>query len=576
MTGRVSNLYIILLGIFFAGGFTVLGTSLYRLQVSNIGTAAGNLAEQTTRTLSTAGRRGRILDRNGTVLADVRAAHRLVCRPESFRSRRANTDLVDAIDEAVGRVFETIGTPRTVTRDQIAAHIRFRSAIPLVLVQRLDDTAFARFEEHAFKFPGFETDVIDERVYPLGTVAAHVLGYTGGVAAPDHVGLTRYYDAEKELRGRSGVEAGYNDYLAGAGGETRVTVDARGFRVGEKITREPMPGLDLVLTIDIRIQRALERAFGTCTGAGVVLDPRSGAVLAMASSPAFDPNVCTPVLTRDVYDTLTNAPAKRLQNRAIEEVYPPGSTFKPITALAALRAGADPDTAYECAGVYRKIHCWNRYGHGAVRLEDAIRESCNTYFLTLGDVWGGDCILAEARRFGLGAHTGIDIPGERAGNLEPWKTPSSMGQGDITTTPLQMAVVCAALANGGDIYAPFLHDVGDAPAPVGRIDADPAHLERVRRSMRAVVEEGTGRRIAVRYDNGRAKHRLAVSCAGKTGTAQRAHGRKDTWIIAFAPYDRPTVAISLVIENGDSGGLTTAPKAQTVLAAIFGEKEVER
>lgn len=608
-----SRWLIVALGAVFVFGELVLGISLFRLQVLNVADSRESQAMQTIRRVRVPGMRGRILDRNGRVLAECRPSRCIQCNLEEFQRRGAASNTVAAVDSAIDALSRAMGIPRQISARGIARHLQTASAVPLVAWQDLDEQTFARFCERAHEFPGFTDHVAAERTYPFGSLAAHVLGYTGR-GDPEGFENDPVYFSEKDMRGRDGVESYYNRYLSGVTGERRVRVDARGFRP----TRErqslmgnagsddvaPASGLDLPLTLDVRIQHALEHELEGVTGAGVVLDPRDGAVLALASAPTFNPNECVPTLTHAMYTALTNAPAKRGQNRAISEGYAPGSTFKPITALAGLATAWMPEDEYNCQGVYRlgdlRLHCWDRYGHGAVNIGTAIEQSCNTFFCNLGTAVGSNAVITAARAFGLGSRTGIDIGGEYSGVVpdDEWKRrwynerwypgdtcQMCIGQGMLLVTPLQMAVVAATLANGGRVYRPYLYarrEGSSAVSAVRRIPYDAEAIDLVRKSMKAVVETGTGRAILVRTEQPqtpgarRRRFRLKVDCAGKTGTAEIGRGetkRKNTWIIAFAPYDDPTVAIAMLVERGESGGKTVAPRVHNVLACIFGEEE---
>ena len=585
---RVSSFAILALTAFFALGLAVLATTLYHVQVDDVARFRKSLENQATRRISIPGRRGRILDRTGRVLADSRPVHDVVCRPEFFRRSGSWSNTVEAIDTELTRLASALRLPRAVSRERIAHHLRESSALPMTVWRDIDDGTLARLAERTADFPGFSDALRAERIYPCGSFAAHVIGYTGR-SRPDSVAgdTVVHYFEELEMKGRSGVESYYDSYLAGAPGERRVRVDARGFRQDAgTVEREPEHGPDLRLTIDPGLQRVLEEALEGQSGAGVILDPRDGAVLALASVPTFNPDEWT-----RRHRELLEDPTRPLFNRAVSGLYPPGSTFKPITATAALWQMEEgsfawtPDDTYDCPGVFvlgdMRLHCWDRYGHGPLTLEKAIEQSCNAYFCNLGHLLGTNALFRAARAFGLGARTGIDLNGEAAGALsgEPWYAghtcQTAIGQGLLQVTPLQMAVACATFANGGKVFRPYLHlrEPHDPPvSPVRTLPCAPENLELIRLGMRAVVETGTGRRIRTRYGEGRARFDIKVPCAGKTGTAERGRGRKDTWIIAFAPYDRPTLALAMVVENGESGGKTTAPLAHHVLAYAFGEE----
>ena len=612
---KISVWFILSLGAVYLLGFVALGTTLFRMQCVDTGEFKADLAQQNTRRIRVPGLRGRILDRNGVVLATCRPSHCIQCNIEEFQRRGDAQKTVTAVEEAIVRLADRLGLtrPASLTPERIARHVKRASAMPLMLWEDVSDETFARFAEHAEEFPGFEATTRPERFYPCGSLAAHVIGFTGR-SRPDDADSAHFF--EHDMRGRDGVEAFYNRWLTGVVGERRVRVDARGFRPTKQ--REalmeddmdadyaPTPGMDLRLTIDKDVQEEVERQLEGVTGAGVVLDPRDGAVLALASSPTFDLNDCVPRLSQDVYATLTNAPAKRLQNRAISESYAPGSTFKPLTAIAALANGWLPDDEYTCQGVYKlgdlHLHCWDRWGHGPITLRTAIEKSCNTFFCNLGTAIGTNAVIGTARAFGLGSPTGIDLSGETTGVVpdDAWKRKytrtherwypgdvcqMSIGQGMLLVTPLQMAVVTAALANGGKVFTPYLlarTDDQPPPKPVRTVPFAPDYIALVREGMRDVAESGTGRRILTRQEEvepGSYKKRrfnLNVTCAGKTGTAEIGRGetkRKNTWVIAFAPFEKPTVAIAMIVERGESGGSTVAPRVHAVLARMFGETE---
>lgn len=604
---RVGALPLAILFSFFGAGLAVLACSLYKVQVQDVAAFRSNQSRQFLRRVQIPGRRGRILDRNGEVLAEGRPGVCVACYPDEFRKPGSWTNTVEAIDAAANALCAAIGRKREISRKRIERHVKDSPPMPLILAQDLDDAEQARFAEHSSAFPGLAFYVREERVYPRGPFAAHVLGYVGrerpdqpapAGAPPEALAeapRVNYYNPE--LRGRDGVEKYYDRYLAGSLGENVMEVDSRGGMRNVWTGREARPGPDIRLTIDSKVQTTLENALSGLVGAGVVIDPRNGDILAMASSPAFDPNDFEPFIGEKEYAALRDNPAHPLLNRAIAGQYAPGSTFKPVTALAALSSGAiDAHRAYDCKGVYRlgafQLHCWNRWGHGPIALKEAISQSCNTYFCDAGRQAGTNAVISAARAFGLGSRTGIDLLGEAAGTVpdaawkrkrlnEPWYPGDlcqmSIGQGFLLATPLQMAVVCAALANGGDLVRPRIAlpaTEQERGRRAGRLPFSAEDIESVREGMRAVAEEGTGRRISTRQTADGAAMRLNASCAGKTGTAEIGSGenkRKNTWVIAFAPYEHPTAAVALVVEDGESGGLTAAPRVHDVLAAIFGE-----
>jgi len=613
---RTSPWFVWSLGAVFVFGLFVLGMALFRLQVLSAGDYREDQERQAMRRIRVPGMRGRILDCQGRVLAECRPSRCIQCDLEEFQRRAAITGTAQAVDIAVTCLAACLGVPRAVSAEDIVRHVRTKSALPLVVWEDLEAEPFARFVEHASDFPGFEENIRPERIYPYGSLAAHVLGYTGR-GVPDADPAAPVHFEEQEMKGREGTEGYYNRFLQGVSGERHIRVDARGFRPTRARQEQlepsveggvaPSDGLDMRLTLDITLQAAVERTLKDQTGACVVLDPRDGAVRAMASAPTYDPNDCVPRLSAQMYAMLTNAPAKRGQNRAISEAYAPGSTFKPITALAALSAGWGAEDEYDCVGVYRlgnmRLHCWDRWGHGPVNVRDALKFSCNAFFCNLGTAVGTNAVISAARAFGLVQVTGLDLGGEVPGVVpddewkrrnynEPWYPGDvcqmSIGQGMLLVTPLQMAVVAAALANGGDLYRPYLHehDRREGVKPVGHVPFPAADIALVRQGMRDVAETGTGKRILTRVEDDpsvppwkRGKFRLRVSAAGKTGTAEIGRGatrRKNTWVIAFAPFEAPTLAVAMIVERGESGGSTVAPRVYEVFRQAFGEEPILR
>ena len=548
-----SDLSVLAVGVIFVAGLVALGFRLAQVQLVDAAKHSYDGARQAIRSVLTAGPRGRILARDGTVLADNRASVSIVVNPEGFQ-RRSWNDTVLAISNAVDAVAATIDMPSALTTNVIARHIRQKLARPLVVWRDVDDEAIARFAEHAMEFPGFSCIETEERTYPQGRLAAHVIGFVGR-RETESAGGEKFNFRDKEMCGREGLEAFYDSYLRGSSGELQVTVDARGFAVDETVVREARRGPDLRLSIDVAVQRAVERQLRGERGACAVVDPRNGAVLALASAPSYDLNL----------------------------LVPHGSTFKPVTALAGLRAGVPPEATYDCTGVFElggmKLHCARRWGHGPIDMRHAIKESCNTYFSNLGCDIGTNALFFAARAMGLGAKTGIDFPQDSAGVVPsaeykrshydlPWYASdlahASIGQGQLLVTPLQMARLVGAIGTGF-LARPRLN--ADSPVECMLLPFSAQELAVIREGMRMVVDGGTGYR---------AGEGVAVAVAGKTGTAEVGLGvtrRKNTWFIAYAPAEKPTVAIAMVIENGESGGGTTAPKVNAVLKAIFGELE---
>ena len=574
----VSDISVVATGLIILVGLTALGVRLHHIQLRGAAQYAYDGSRQSVRRVQTAGERGRIVDRCGRVLADNRTVSSLAINPEHFQ-RRTEAATEQAIATAIAAAAALIDCELAVPARDIHRHLRQVRSLPLVVRRDVDDAVLARFAEHERELPGFTC--IEERVrhYPQGSLAAQVLGYVGRNLTEGDGGDERFSFREREMRGRGGLEDYYDTYLRGVPGETRLVVDALGYTWEEEVLSAPRKGPDLKLTLDCDLQRVVEAQLEGERGACVVLDPRSGDILAMASAPVFDPNDCVPVMTSNLYVRLTQGRDKPMLNRACSEHYLPGSTFKPVTALAGLRAGRLAEETYECIGAYgangRKIRCARRWGHGVLDVRYALRESCNPFFCSWGVSVGVEALVVAAREFGLGAKTGVDFPAERAGFVpnaaerprEEWSAGDlaliAIGQGEIAVTPLQMARLTAALGIGW-LVTPRLWT--GASVERKQLPFPERDLAVVRAGMRMVVDGGSGKL---------AGEGLAVAVAGKTGTAEvdRAAGRtKNTWFIAYAPSENPTVAVALVIENGESGGGTAAPRVNRILKEVFGEK----
>jgi penicillin-binding protein 2 len=436
--------------------------------------------------------------------------------------------------------------------------------------------------------------VVPLRSYPLASAAAHALGRVGEISErqlqlPEFKGLV-----QGALVGQAGIESQYNRALMGRDGFRRVVVNSRGLEVMEAERQPPEDGPSLTLTIDAGLQSAMEKAFAGRAGSAVALDPRTGEILAMASTPAYDPNLFTTGIDASLWARLANDPLTPLMNRVIQGAYSPGSTFKLIASTAALEEGViTPATTFYCPGflnVYNTtFHCTPR-GHGMMDLRHALANSCNVYFYQVGIRLEIGRLAKWATLMGLGAPTGVDLPHEGSGLMPspewkmrlfdtPWypgETVSvAIGQGQVSATPLQMARVAALIANGGRLVRPHLvkgggvDPAGLAPRPLG---IHPETVAAVKEGMRAVVAEGTGWRARLQ----------TVEVCGKTGSAQvvsksRLEKSPDAhdllphgWFLAFAPANDPTIALAVLVEHGRSGGESAAPVARQILAHYFG------
>lgn len=579
--------------------FVLLAGWLWHIQVQRGHSYEKDQIKQSIRRVRIPGVRGRMFDRQGACLADNRPSYGVALYLEELRKPGNWDKTIDHVQGLVSNLEMVLQRPAQLTRDDIRSHIRKRLPLPLVVWRDLDDAALARFSEQAAQIEGVDIQTDSVRLYPGGALAAHVLGYVGRAdIEQDEEEPYHYY--LPEMAGRSGLEKSLDTLLRGEAGGRLMRVDVTGFRRYDFKQREAVAGQDVMLTIDAHVQQAAENALGTAPGAVVVMDPRNGDVLAMASTPAFDPNRFIPAIRTEDWQILSNDPYKPLVNRAVAGGYAPGSTFKPITALAALESHrATADETHHCPGYFQlgraTFRCWYHTGHNTLTMRQAVERSCNVYFFHAGLESGIGTLHEMATRMGLGRKTGIELDYEISGLVpdEAWKRRQyqdgwrdgdtcnvAIGQGALVVTPLQMAVVTSLLANGGRLYRPRLvrgvREAGserfnlDPPELVRDMGWDPANVAVVRNGMRDVVnsEQGTARRVAL----------PGVTVAGKTGTAE--FGRKEdrqrhAWMIAFAPFEAPRYAVVMLVDEGISGGETAAPRMHQLLSDLFNAAPAE-
>lgn len=575
----------LLLG-FFVAGLLTLVWRLWHVQVLDSPRYGAAQSLQSFRRVAVPGLRGRILDRNGAVLADNRPAYAVAIYCEELRQPGPWDNTILAIDSLIDQLAGHLGLPRQVSRAEVAAHVRRSLPMPLLAWEDVDFRTVAYLSEWGELLPGVAVLPMPRRVYPNGALAAHLLGYVGSTQ-PEDDGRTWHYRLP-DPHGRAGLEARYDALLSGVNGEELLRVDSRGYTRERWSSTPARAGTDLTLTLDLALQRAAEEALAGRPGAVVALDPRNGDVLALASAPAYDLNAFIPGIASADWKALLGNPDKPLINRAIQAQYAPGSVFKPFVALAALGLGFDPDTLYACTGIYtdhrQRLRCANRYGHGELDLRQALMRSCNPYFCHIGDQIGYAAIAAVAEQAGFGARTGLDLPGEAGGHLPTpeWKlrrfgqqwgiadtVQCSIGQGFLTATPLQVAHATAAIASGGALYRPRLVAFGKTRGDLQRrLPWSAADLAVVVEGMRMAVRAGTGQTMQVE----------GVDVAGKTGTAEyidRGRRRKHAWSVAFAPADAPTIVVCAMLDNGVGGGRDAGPIVQKVLSAHLHAKPLD-
>lgn len=529
--------------------------------------------------------RGLIYDRHGRLLVENVPSYNLML--DRSRARHLGRSLAFAAG--------VLGRPPAELQGVLDRYKGIPQFTPVLLAENLTLSQVSRFGVIGLEYPEFEVEVHHLRLYRHGAQTASVLGYLGEVTGDEMESSQGLYKAG-DLVGKKGIEQTYDSVLRGKDGERAVVVDSRG-ELLEEFRREPaIPGKTLNLTLDLDLQQEAARWLDgpEKVGAIVALDPHNGEVLAMVSSPSYNPNLFARRLQADDWKALIEDPYHPLQNRAIQNTYSPGSTFKIIMATAGLTEGVfNEHTRVFCggAGVFygRRFRCWRKGGHGSVDARGALKNSCDIYFYTLGQRMGIEKIAEYSRIFGLGKLTGIDIKGEKKGLVPdsewsqkvrkmkwyPGETISvSIGQGPVLMTPLQMATMTALVANGGYHVTPHLVRDADVPAPV-HVPLDANALKVVREGLWAVVNEPGG----TAYHSARVP---GAEMAGKTGTvqviaqSQRTEAkalpfkyRDHAWFTSFAPVQDPKIVVAVFAEHGGSGSKMAAPIAQALHAKYF-------
>jgi penicillin-binding protein 2 len=604
---RNSNPRLAVIGVIIGLGLFILLADLWRVQVLNAEHYGGRDQAQSLRRIRIPSARGEIIDRNGVVLANNRPSYDIAFYLDQLGQVSKTQDIVRIAEANLVALSQALNMPVTLADRDVRIHYQRRRPLPLPVWRNLRPEMVAAFEERASNLPGADLIVTPVRQYPLGSLAAHVLGYIGKSYTNDDESVERFYYYEPDSIGIQGVECTCDEFLRGAPGGYTIRVNPAGRKVGDVGRKPAEVGDRVTLTLDARIQKTVEDALERAPlsagkelrGAAVVLDLRNGEILAMASAPAFDPNIFNPGVSAATVNAVMNDPRSPMLNRAIGARYAPGSTFKVVTLLAGLEAGSiAPRDSIVCNGAIqigtwpRPFRCWNTRGHAAVDALSAIKESCDIYFYEKGLATGVDAITRMAGELGLGQPTGIDV-GSDLGGLVPtpaWKRVQrgerwwdgdtaqlAIGQSFLLATPLQMACMAAALGNRGTLWRPFVikrieTDSGQVvrqtnPEVRNRLHESPQNIEFVCQAMLAAVRDvdGTAHQAAVK----------GLSVAGKTGTSefQVREGRiKRAWFIGFAPSNDPQVAVAVLIEDANSGGHTAAPVAGAILAGIFQKK----
>jgi len=527
--------------------------------------------------------RGKILDRNGVVMVDNRPSFDVSLDYKALKEREPSVNL---LAKALHLSKEEI--------NGILDHYRGPAYLSIPIAKDVDMQTLIRVEEARRDMPLVNVEVNPVRKYILGEKACSILGYVGAINKEQYQKLKDRGYHFLDVLGKAGLEAACEAFLKGVSGGMQLEVDHRGHREQILNILKPVSGRDVYLTIDMKIQEALEQVLEGKIGAGIVMNPNTGEVLAVVNKPSYDPNIFIKPDLRQKAVELFKDSGKPLINKAFQGVYGPGSIFKVIVAAAGLDTGIiDESTGVNCPGSYQvggKIfRCWKNIGHGQMDVVSAIKHSCNVFFYTMGQKIGPDRIAEYSKKFGLGSLTGLDIGMEKNGIVPSpkWKKERlregwyggdtanySIGQGFVTVTPLQMAKMVSAIANGGELLAPYIIKkvvlpegrtlIEMAPKRQGSVHVPVWILNKIKKGMYAVVNEqgGTGR--LSRLDH--------VEVCGKTGTVQVKRGAdftKNGWFVAFAPYQKPEIVLVLIVEGVHSGGQDVAPLAKVVLERCF-------
>lgn len=586
-----------------AAAVVLLALRYFYLQVVSYEEFATRSVNNQVRVVPAPPNRGLIYDRRGRPVAENRPAYRLELVPEKVG------DLEETI-AALGRIVEL---PPDVLETFQAERKRYRDFDSVPLKFNLTETEVARFAVDRHRYNGIEVVPYLARHYPYGELLTHVLGYVGRLDADDLQRVDSGNYRGTTHIGKDGIERYYEDQLHGTSGVEKIETNAQG-RTLQVLGREaPVHGDDLILSLDMQVQQAAWEALGDRPGAVVAIDPNDGSVLALVSKPAFDANLFVHGISGEAYRAILGAPGRPLYNRALLGGYEPGSTMKPYIGLAGLELGAITvdhrvfsNGRFFLPGVSKPFRDWKKGGHGWVNIYGAIEQSVNTYFYQLALNLGIDRMHDYLAQFGFGARSGLDLLGENAGVLpsrdwkrghlgQPWypgeTVIAGIGQGFNVATPVQLANAVAVLANGGTLFEPRLlyarKPAGDeqarrVAAPVAQQVpiSDRANWDIIREGMHRVVHGERGTARAIRPDP-------PLQIAGKSGTSQVAaqaededmdentasHLRHHALFVAYAPFERPSIAVAAVVEHGGGGSRNAAPVARAVIEAWLGQAQ---
>ena len=587
---------IVLLGALFSLFYAVLVVKLWDEQIRQGEEHRLKVSKQSVRDIRIPAIRGRIFSSDMQLMADNMPSYDIVFHPAEMRQPGKQRKTVNHIFSSAQRIGVAIGRKPTLTTTGILQHINLRPARPIKIFENLSTDEMAKAVELTPEIEGMDVEANPQRYYPGGKTACHLIGYVGLEDPGSAEDRTDYNYYQPDLTGRDGIEKTYDKTvtcgplpvqgLRGIPGREKVIINNKGFvyeTIGTPVPRQN--GNDLVLTVNWSAQTIAEKLLADRVGAFVLLDASNGAVLAMASSPGFDPQSFVPKIKTDDWKNLVNNPERPLVNRATSGEYTPGSIVKPLIAMAALENGFSPDEKIRCDGALAignaSIHCWSwkSGGHGDMDMLCGLEESCNVYFMKQGRKLGFEKIRDMMESAGIGRKTGFCIP-ERAGQLpsmekkfqsygEKWTVYDtcliSIGQGIILLTPLQAALYVSAIANGGTVWKPYLlQEVRDPqgntlfmrekPEIGGKLDVEEENLDIVRKGMYLVINGAKG--TAKKAGNSK------ITLSGKTGTAEigpKNDRKSNTWFMGFGQRDDKLYGVAVIVQEGLSGGSTCAP-----------------
>lgn len=538
--------------------------------------------------------RGLIIDRYGAILVDNRPAYALYATPVGLN----NSD----------SAYHILSTALSTTRQELRERVRRNNRgnfIPIKIERQIDFSTLSLLQERRLDLPGIEFRAESRRSYPRGVKAPHLFGYLSEISENElNQRREQGYEAG-DLIGKKGLERYYETTLRGVKGKRLMQADALGRIVGELPPNnnpalqnvEPVPGKNLLVSIDASLQAYLEVEMAGRRGGAVVLNCKNGEVIAMVSKPDFDIELFSRPVTPGLMNQIMNDPVHPFYDRMVQSLYPPGSTFKMITAFAGLENGLiDPEERVFCPGYYRfgtrAFGCWKKGGHGSVNLLQAIEQSCDVYFYRMALKVGLEKWAEYAQKFQFGKLTGIDLIGESAGLVpdeayfdrrygkNKWSKGLilnvAIGQGDVLTTPLQMAYFAMNIANEGNSFTPHVKRGTQDPLTGNEEYAQPdsVHIPGIRPETYALIKRGMYLVVHGAHATGRAAQVPGITAAGKTGTAQNPHGEDHAWFIGFAPFEDPQIAWCVFLENGGGGGAKAAPIAKGIISLLLNENKL--